>query len=205
MWFLPDAPEAFPLSRLPRRHPKRRCAMHKNLVRIQEKMVSDVAQNLKIFEISDKRPLILLVLAIAERALAEREIAARTRLGASVVRKGLGNLVKKDFIVAAAPEASRERVYELNPDLEKIAARNIHSKIETLRSNKASQVAEYESLLESAKAEFDDYDRLMARYLRGKINRMKFLTAVMTKRNSLLRLLDSGDGDNAEIRKISIK
>ena len=99
--------------------------MHKDLVRIQEKMVENVGENLRTLEISDKRPMIVSVLALAERPLAEEEIAARTRVGPNEVRKGLGFLVKKELVVKSADGPSGKVGYELNPDVEKIALRNI--------------------------------------------------------------------------------
>ena len=69
--------------------------MHRDLVKVQEKIVENIGENLKTLEISDKRPVIVSVLAIAERPLAEEEIAARARLGSKEVRKGLGSLLKK--------------------------------------------------------------------------------------------------------------
>jgi len=179
--------------------------MHKNLVRIQEKMVENVRENLKTLEISDKRPMIVSVLACAERPLIEEEIKARTRIGAQEVRKCLGLLVNKEFLVKTTDEPSGKVAYELNPDMEKIALRGIQSKVEAVRTNTKSHMAEYESLLESAKAEFNDYDRLMARILREKINKMKLISAILTRRSAILRLLDSGLDESAEIKKITIE
>ena len=61
------------------------------------------------------------------------------------------------------------------------------------------------ALLQSARAEFDDYDRLMARILREKIHKMKLISAVMTRRSALLRLLDSSVEESGEIKKITIE
>jgi len=179
--------------------------MHKNLVRIQEKMVENVEENLKTLEISDKRPMIVSVLAMAERPLAEEEIVGRTRLGAHEVRKCLGLLVGKELVVKAPEEPSGKVVYELNPRIEQIALRGVQSKIEAVRSNTKSHMAEYENLLESGMAEFDDYDRLMARFLKEKIHRMKLISAVMTRRTALLRLLEGSEEESAEIKKITIE
>lgn len=178
--------------------------MHRDLVRIQEKMVENVGENLRTLEISDKRPLIVSVLVIAEKPLAEDEIAARTRLGANEVKKGLDYLLKKELVVESAVGASGRVGYELSPEVEKVALKSIRSKIEAVRSNTESHVAECEALLESGKAEFDDYDRLMARYLREKIKRMKAVSTIMTRRTALLRLLDSGLQQKGEIKKITI-
>ena len=179
--------------------------MHKDLVRIQEKMVENIVENLKTLEISDKRPVIVSVLAIAEKPLAEEEIAARARLGSKEVRKDLGSLLKKELVVESPAGPSGRVGYELSPDVEKVALRNIRSKIETVRSRLESHVAECEGLLESGKAEFDDYDRLMAKYLREKIKRMKAVSTIMTRRTALLRLLDSGGGEKSGIKEITIE
>ena len=178
--------------------------MHKNLVRIQENMLENFRENLKIFEVADKKPIIIPVLVLAERPLTEEEIVARTRIGANEARKGLDWLAKKDFITKDTDGTSGKVVYELNGDIEKIVAGHIQSKLEAVRSNTKKHISECDGLLESAKAEFDDYDRLMAKYLRERISKMKLVTAIMTKRSSLLRLLDSGNAESAEISKISI-
>ncbi len=179
--------------------------MHENLVRIQEKMVENIGENLKTLEISDKRPVIVSVLAIAEKPLAEEEIAARAHLGSKEVRKGLAFLLKRELVVESAGGSSGRVGYELSPDVEKIALRNIRSKIEAVRSGLESHVAECEGLLESGKAEFDDYDKLMARILREKIKRMKAVSTIMTRRTALLRLLDSSVEEKAEIKRITIE
>ncbi|MGA2107977.1 MAG: hypothetical protein ABSH25_10080 [Syntrophorhabdales bacterium] len=178
--------------------------MHKDLVRVQEKIVENIGENLRTLEISDKRPVIVSVLAIAERPLAEEEIAARARLGSKEVREGLGSLLKKELVVESADKSSGRVGYELSPDVEKTALRNIRSKIEAVRSSIESHVAECEGLLGSGKAEFDDYDRLMAKYLREKIKRMKAVSTIMTRRTALLRLLDSSAEEKAEIKRITI-
>ena len=178
--------------------------MHKNLVRIQEKVVEGAKENLKIFEISDKRPLIIPVLACAERPLTEDEIVARTKIDAKAVHKGLAYFVKEALVIEAPDDRTGQPVYEINPHLEKVVLGEMQSKIEAVRSNMKSHMAEYENLLESAKGEFDDYDRLMAKYLREKMGKMRLLFTMMTKRSSLLRLLGSG-GEGAEIKKISIE
>jgi predicted DNA-binding transcriptional regulator len=178
--------------------------MHRDLVKVQEKIVENIGENLKTLEISDKRPVIVSLLAIAERPLAEEEIAARARLGSKEVRKGLGSLLKKDLVVESAAGASGRVGYELSPEVEKMALRNVRSKIEAVRSRLESHVAECEGLLESGKAEFDDYDSLMAKYLREKIKRMKAVSTIMTRRTALLRLLDSSAEEKAEIKRITI-
>lgn len=179
--------------------------MHKNLVKVQEKIVENVKENLKTFEISDRRPVMIAVLACAERPLTEEEIRGRTGIRASEVRKALGLLTGKELVVKTPDRPSGKVGYELNPDMEKVVQRNIQSKIEAVSSNTKSHVAECESLLKSDNGEFDDYDRLMARYLREKICKMKLISAVMTKRNALLRLLDAGSEEHAEIKKIPIE
>ena len=178
--------------------------MHKNLVRIQERIVENVRENLKTLEISDERPVIISILACAERSLTEEEILSRTDIGADQIRKCIALLVDKELVVKAGKGSSGRVEYELNPDMEKIALRSIQSKIKTVGSNTKSSVNECESLLESGKAEFDDYDRLMARYLREKIGKMKLVSAVMTRRSVLLRLLDSSAEESAEIKRITI-
>jgi len=52
---------------------------------------------------------------------------------------------------------------------------------------------------------YNEYDTLMAKFLREKVNKMKLVAAIMTKRNSLLRLLDTGVEESAKIEKISIE
>ena len=107
-------------------------------------------------------------------------------------------------MVESAAGASGRVGYELSPEVEKMALRNVRSKIEAVRSRLESHVAECEGLLESGKAEFDDYDRLMAKYLREKIKRMKAVSTIMTRRTALLRLLDSSAEEKAEIKRITI-
>ncbi len=179
--------------------------MHQNLVRIQEEIVKSVKENLKTLDVSDKRPVIIALLACAEGPLTEEEVAVRTRIGATEVGKTLGLLTANELVVKNPKGLSGKVEYELNPDIERIALRNIQSKTEAVGNNTKTHAAECEKLLESAKAEFDDYDRLMARLLREKINKMKIITAVMTKRNALLKLLDSSPGESAEIKKITIE
>ncbi len=179
--------------------------MHKNLVRIQERIVENVRENMKTLEISDEKPMIISVLACAERPLTDEEIIARTGVGADQVQKCLAFLTGKELLVKAEEEPSGRVEYELNPDIEKITLRNIQSKIEAVGSNTKSGVNECESLLESGKAEFDDYDRLMAKYLREKIGKMKLVSAVMSRRSALLRLLDSSAEEGAEIKRITIE
>ncbi|HUJ68729.1 MAG TPA: hypothetical protein VLW86_04365 [Syntrophorhabdales bacterium] len=179
--------------------------MHEDLVRIQETIVRNVGENLRTLEISDKRPVIVSALAIAEKPLAEDEMAARTRLGSKEVRKDLAFLLKTGLVAESEDGTSGRKGYELSPEIEKIALRNIQSKFEAVRSNTESHVAECEALLESGKAEFDDYDRLMARYLREKIKRMKAVSLIMTRRTALLRLLDSSVQEKGEIKKITIE
>ena len=142
--------------------------MHKNLVRIQKEIVENVKENLGTFEISDKRPVIVSALACAEGPLTEEETAARTGMGANEVRKALGLLTANGFVVKNPKGLSGKAGYELNPDMERVALRNIRSKTEAVSSNTKGHAAECEKLLESGKAEFDDYDRLMARFLREK-------------------------------------
>jgi len=179
--------------------------MHRNLVTIQQEIIESVRGNLEILEIQDKRFMIAPALAVAERPLSEREIADRAGVGDDEIRKGLDYWIDRDLVVKTGLNASGEAVYELNPEMEKIAARNIQSKLEALRNNSKKHLAECEKLLESAKAEFDDYDILMVKYLRERIGKIKFLVAIMTRRNLLLNLLDSSDAQNAEIKKISIE
>jgi DNA-binding transcriptional regulator GbsR (MarR family) len=179
--------------------------MHQNLTQLQEKIVDNVKEYLKILEVTDKRPVIVPVLALAERPLTEQEITARSRLSAKDVHKGLTFLTKNDLIVETVGKDSGKIVYELNCDMEKVIARNIQEKIEDLRRKMKSHVVEYEDLLESAKADYNEYDTLMAKFLREKVNKMKLVAAIMTKRNSLLRLLDTGVEESAKIEKISIE
>jgi hypothetical protein len=178
--------------------------MHKNLAMIQDKMVENVREALSILEVPDNKALIISVLAVAENPLARQEIMERTRIVDSECFMGLDALIDRDLVVAEGVNASGESVYGLNPKMEKIAARSIHSKIEALRSNTKKHVAQYESLLESAKGEFDGYDTLMAKFLSERIGKIKLIVALMTRRSSLLRLLDSGDGEGSEIKKIEI-
>jgi len=179
--------------------------MHKDLMRVQEKIVENVGENLRTLEISDKRPVIVSALAIAEKALAEDEIAARTHLALKEVRKGLGSLLQKELVKESKDGHSGRVGYELHPEAEKMALRSIQKKIESVRSNTLSHVVECEALLESGRAEFDDYDRLMAKYLQEKIKRMKAVSAIMTRRTALLRLIDSSVGEKGEIKKITIE
>jgi hypothetical protein len=179
--------------------------MHRNLVTIQEEIIENARENLEILEIRDKKLMIAPVLAVAERPLSEREIADRAGVGEDEIRKGLDYWIERDLVVKTGSNASGEVVYELNPEMEKIAARNIQSKLEALRNNSKKRLAECDKLLESAKAEFDDYDMLMAKYLRERIGKIKFLAAIITRRNSLLHLLDSSEAQNAEIKRISIE
>jgi DNA-binding transcriptional regulator GbsR (MarR family) len=178
--------------------------MHSNLVRIQENMLENFKENMKILETTDKKPIIIAALALAERPLTEEEIAARTRMSANEVRKSLGSLVKIAVIIKDTNDGSGKDVYELNADMEKILAGHVQSKLEALRNNTKKHISKCEELLETSKAEFDDYDRLMAKYLRERISKMKLVTTIMTKRSSFLRLLDSGSDESGRINKISI-
>jgi|WetSurMetagenome_2_1015567.scaffolds.fasta_scaffold303295_1 hypothetical protein len=178
--------------------------MHKNLVRIQEKVVEGAKENLRILEISDKRLLIIPVLACAERPLTEEEIVTRATMDVKAVHEGLAYLTRESFVITTPDDRTGHAVYEINPQLEKVVLRDVQTKAEAVRSNMKSHMAECESLLEAAKGEFDDYDRLMAKYLREKIGKIGLVLAVMTRRSSLLRLLES-DGEGTEIKKISIE
>jgi DNA-binding transcriptional regulator GbsR (MarR family) len=178
--------------------------VHKNLVQIQEAMVENLRNNLKVLDISDPRPVILAVLALAEKPLIEEEIVTRTHLGASDVRKRIGAMLDKNLLVKDSAHASGRVAYELRPDIDRIVAAEIRSKLEAVRSNTQSRVAECESLLESARTEFDDYDRLMAKYLGERVCKLRLMTGFMAKQASLLRLLEPGHEGIEEIKKISV-
>jgi hypothetical protein len=174
--------------------------MHKNLVVIQQKIVENSRESLKILEVEDQGLMILPALAVAERPLSEQEIIDRTGASAGEIRKRLEYFVGRSLVVKA-----KEAVYELNPEMEKIMARIVQEKIVALRKNTQEHMAECERLLNSARAEYDDYDILMSKYLRDRIAKMKLVVAILTRRNSLLRLLDSAGEGNSEITKISIE
>jgi hypothetical protein len=97
-----------------------------------------------------------------------------------------------------------DSAYELHPEIGRMAAHNIQAKIEALRKNAKSHLDTCESLLESAREEYDGYDILMSKYLLERIAKMKFVTAVMARHSSLLRLLDSSGAGGDTITKIAI-
>jgi hypothetical protein len=179
--------------------------MHGNLVRVQQEIVENVKENLKILEVSDKRPVIVSVLACAEGPLTEQDIAARADIGAKEIGKILAVLSDKEVVVRSQERPTGKVVYELNPRMEQIVFRNIKSKTETLGRNTKGHMDECEKLIESATAEFDDYDRLMARYLREKIGRMRLFTTILTKRTAFLNLLDASVGEGGKITKIPVE
>lgn len=178
--------------------------MHQNLTRIQEIMVNGMINYLKILEVSDKRPVIMSVLALAEKPLDAKEITTRSGLNVKDVNKGLSSLTQKGLII----ESTQKKgifAYELTDDLEGAVARNMQSKTEALKRKMKNDIHECDKLLKEAKSDFNEYDRLMAKYLKEKINKMKIATAIMAKRGSLLHILDTGAQDSADIKKISIE
>jgi DNA-binding transcriptional regulator GbsR (MarR family) len=177
--------------------------MHRNLTSVQKNMAENVGEILGILDISDKRPVILSALGCAEKPLSEKEVTQRTGIGRKTVSLCLDRL--KEIGVVVAAESDRDVTYELTADMEKVILGNMRAKIDAIRAMVKRHVGECETLLESAREEYDDYDRLMARYLRERVSKMKFLSTVMTKRSALLRLLDSGEEGNAEITKIPIE
>jgi len=174
--------------------------MHKNLAAVQQKMVENARESLKILAIDDQKLMIVPALAAAEKPLSDREIADRTRISTEEIRKGLEYFIERGLVVK-----SGDALYELNPEMATVAARNIQAKIEALRKNTKTHLAECERLLESAKAEYDGYDVLLSKYLRERIAKMKLITSLMTRRNSLLSLLDSSGEGGTEITKIAIE
>ena len=143
--------------------------------------------------------MIVPALAVAEKPLSAQEIADRTNISVEEIHRNLEYFLKRNLVVSTGDAA-----YELNPDRGKIIAQNIQERIETLRKNTKNNLAECENLLGSASAEYDGYDILMAKYLRERIAKMKLFTAFMTRRSSLIRLLDSSGEDNPEITKVTI-
>jgi len=169
--------------------------MHKNLVRVQEEIVGNVRENLKALEISDKRPVIVSALACAEGPLTEEELVARTGIGTKEIRKSLAALSDKEFVVESRERPAGIVRYELHPRMEQAVLRSIRTKTEAIGANTRGHMDECEKLIESGTPEFDDYDRLMARFLGERINKMRLFATILTKRNALLNLLDTSIGE----------
>jgi DNA-binding transcriptional regulator GbsR (MarR family) len=173
--------------------------MHNNLVAIQEKMVKSVRENMKVLEIYDSRCLILAALAAAEKPLGLSDLIQRTELREKEAGNAVKSLAEKGIIIQSGKDA-----YDFNPEMEKAVALSVQEKLDALRANMKREASEYESLLKSGQAEFDDYDRLMAKYLNERIAKMKLIASVLLRRNSLLRLLDNTRNEDAGIEKLSI-
>jgi hypothetical protein len=173
--------------------------MHKNLIAVQERMVQNIRESLDILEVPDQKYLVLPALAVAEKPLSASELAGRTGLEEGQIRHNLD-----DFLARGVVLKEEGDVYELNPEMDKIIAGNIQSKVEALRKIHLQHVSECESLLESGKKEYDPYDLLMSKYLKERLIKMKWITAVMTRRHRLLHLLNPDAADGEEMTKITI-
>jgi DNA-binding transcriptional regulator GbsR (MarR family) len=181
----------------------RRFLMHKNLASAQRSLIKNVEEILGIFDVSDRKPIIVSALACAEKPLSQADISDRTDLDRPTVISCLERLEENK--VVSAVEVSGITTYELSTDLEKAVFRSIQSKMDAVRTTVERHAGECETLLESARREYDDYDTLMAKYLRERVGKIKVMTSVMAKRSALLRLLDPGEEEHDEIRRITIE
>lgn len=173
--------------------------MHKNLIAVQEKMVENARESLQILEVEDPKYLILAALAVAEKPLSEQEIGSRIHSGSGEVRRGLDDFIERGVVMETG-----DALYEFHPEIDKVLARNVQTKIEALRKSQTSHLAVCEKLLESGRAEYDLYDTLMSRFLWERIAKMRLIAAIMSRRNALLQLMQSGDAGSDEITKIAI-
>ncbi len=60
-------------------------------------------------------------------------------------------------------------------------------------------------LLESGRDEFDDYDQLMAKFLRTKLHKAQFLHRILSRKMILHDFIETGDISKEKINKIKIE
>jgi DNA-binding transcriptional regulator GbsR (MarR family) len=172
--------------------------MHENLARIQAELVSAIKETLKIFEISDVRPLLMAALSVAEKPLTEAEILARTGLKARTASQGLAALVDRAVLVR---EGDR---FEIGQAPDRAFAGLVQERAEAVRSGIRRRLAACETLLESGRAAFDDRDWLMAKLLRERLGLLRGLTTLLARRSALFRLASADGPEPARIEKVPI-
>ncbi len=177
--------------------------MHQNLVQMQQNAVDTVRDILDILEVENKKPLIMVAMMMAEKPLTEDELAKRTGLDDAEMKKGIEKLRSKNILTVFNEEEDPPR-FEINPEIEKVMIRRIRSKMEKILDTMQNHIETSKELLESGKPDFDNYDLLMAKFLRARMHKAWMIHHILGKKRVLLNFLETGEVDREEIKKISI-
>lgn len=176
--------------------------MHRNLIKVQENVISFVRDTLETFEIDNKKPVVLCALSVAEKPLTKEELAKRTGLDEDDFNKAMEKLLEKEIVVESDEDGD---TYELNHDVEKVLVRRIRSHMESIMDNMQEKFDESRKLLDSGRQEYDNYDILMEKFLRCRIKKGEMIHRLIRKKMVLFNFLETGEVEKEEIKKISIE
>lgn len=177
--------------------------MHKNLLKVQESMVECVKQALDIFEITDRKPLVIAALKIGEKPLSISDLKARTKLDDGEISKILARLIEKEMVTESL--INNQKHYEMSDEIGKKFISMIHSKIKSIQKIVATQIDESRKLMSDGKKEFNEYDALMARFLGEKLHKAEVIAHIMKRKVFFFDFLESCKEDCDPIKRIKIE
>lgn len=174
--------------------------MHKNLIEVQREFILGVGDAGEILEIESKKPVVLACMYIAEAPISISEISKRCSVDEDTVKTEVERLFKKQILSKTDDER-----YELNPDADKVIIQNIKTKIDLIHSNNKNKIEKIKNLMTSNKDEFDNYDLLMAKYLKSRMKKLELIHNFVEKRIFLWNFLSENEPKNETIKKIEIQ
>jgi DNA-binding transcriptional regulator GbsR (MarR family) len=180
--------------------------MHGNLRQIQERFVQATKETLEILEIRKVRPIIMAALFVSEKPLSEEEIAARTGLTLDRVGEEVAFLIEKEVLMGVSPKGGEGKTsYEVNPDIEKVLGKRVRSKAEKVLENTRKHIEESKKLLFSCESELDDFDRLMAKFLKCKMKKAEMFCLFLSRKMAFWDFLHTGEPADRGIKRIPIE
>ncbi|MEW5819162.1 MAG: hypothetical protein AB1782_03140 [Cyanobacteriota bacterium] len=176
--------------------------MHNNIRNIQQTLIELVKENLEIFELKTKKPIVIATLGVAEKPLSIIEILERSGLRLEEVEPVLSHCVDKGVVNKIE---DNNTLYEFNLQAHKIIAENIRTKIIKASKNVECKLGHINKLMVASQSEYDQFDRLMLKYLNCKLRKMEFIHKFISKKIMLFNFLNDSEVKDSPIKKIDIE
>ncbi|MFP4496639.1 MAG: hypothetical protein ACLFQV_00380 [Vulcanimicrobiota bacterium] len=171
--------------------------MNKNLKKVQQNAIEMVKQALEIFEIEQKRPVLLVTFNLAEKPLSREDLIERTGLQLEQMSPELEKMLERKILVQ-----NEDGEFEFNPDMKDEVIPRFKKQARKVLDLWGQNIKENRNLL-SRKDNYSDYDYLMNKFLRTKLRKVEFLHKILKRKMAFVDFIET-DQDEGEIQKVRI-
>lgn len=179
--------------------------MHTNLVKTQEHFIQHVNTVCNLFEKDGERGQIMAYFYISEKPLTKREIGDKLKIKMEKIQEVLEKGLIHGVIKEVKMKGSEEPAYEITHNVIDVALNRLKTKMREKIDLTLKAVGECENLLETCEEDLDWSERVAAKLLYERLERVRRMNETGRRILKAIMLNDVLDVDTTKIKKVEIK